>query len=45
MSEYPIGLKGEMIHCFDNSEYAQYCWSKLEQEVREEDLNSEEIEK
>lgn len=35
MSEYPIGLNGEMIHCFDDSEYAQHCWNKLEREVKE----------
>lgn len=30
MSEYPIGLNGEMIHCLDDSEYAQMCRNKLE---------------
>ncbi len=35
MSEYPIGLNGEMIHCLDDSEYAEYCRSKLEKEIRE----------
>lgn len=38
MSEYPIGLYGEMIHCLDDSPYAEYCRSKLEKEVQEEDL-------
>ena len=38
MSEYPIGLHGEMIHCFDDSDYARYCWSKLESDIREVEL-------
>jgi len=35
MSEYPIGLNEEMIHCLDESEYAEYCRNKLEREVRD----------
>ena len=35
MSEYPIGLHGEMIHCLDTSDYAQLCISRLEEEVGE----------
>ena len=34
MSEYPIGLNGEMIHCLDDSEYSKFCWSKLEREIK-----------
>ena len=34
MSEYPIGLNGEMIHCLDNSPYAEYCRSKLEEDLK-----------
>ncbi len=37
MSEYPIGLNGEMIHCLDESEYAKYCRNKLEREVKEQE--------
>jgi hypothetical protein len=36
MSEYPIGLNGEMIHCLDDSEYAIFCRSKLEKYSKEE---------
>ena len=35
MSEYPIGLNGEMVHCLDDSEYVHFCWSKLEQEIKD----------
>ena len=35
MSEYPIGLNGEMIHCLADDEYSQFCRSKLEREVKE----------
>ena len=35
MSEYPVGLNGEMVHCLDDSEYARYCYAKLEKEVKE----------
>jgi hypothetical protein len=35
MSEYPIGLNGEMIHCLDDCEYARFCRRKLEIEVLE----------
>jgi predicted house-cleaning noncanonical NTP pyrophosphatase (MazG superfamily) len=41
MSEYPIGLNGEMIHCLDDSPYAEYCRNKLEKEI-EEDLEEKE---
>jgi len=41
MSEYPIGLNGEMIHCFDHSPYAEYCRNKLEKEVKEYVLSQE----
>ena len=34
MSEYPIGLNGEMIHCLDDSPYAEYCRSKLEEDLK-----------
>jgi len=43
MSEYPIGLRGEMVHCLDDSEYAHYCWSKLEQQIK--DTSKSEAEK
>lgn len=36
MSEYPIGLNGEMVHCLDYSEYAVFCRNKLEREVEKE---------
>ncbi len=39
MSEYPIGLNGEMIHCFDDSPYAEFCWRKLEKEIEENENN------
>jgi len=41
MSEYAVGLNGEMVHCLDDSEYARYCYSKLEVEIKEEDLKDE----
>ena len=36
MSEYPIGLNGEMIHCLADDDYSIYCRSKLEKEVEKE---------
>lgn len=33
MSEYPIGLNGELVHCLDNSDYAIYCKNKLEKDI------------
>lgn len=42
MSEYPVGLNGEMVHCLDDSEYARFCYAKLEREVRKaEELKKE----
>jgi len=35
MSEYPIGLNGEMIHCLADDDYSIYCRGKLEKEVDE----------
>ncbi len=43
MSEYPIGLNGEMIHCLDDSPYAQFCQNKLEREVEEYEKENGEI--
>ena len=40
MSEYPIGMEGEMIHCLDDNDYAVECRNKLEREL-EEDLKNE----
>jgi len=37
MSEYPIGLNGEMIHCLDKSPYTDLCWSELEKRIKEEE--------
>jgi len=33
MSEYPIGMNGEMIHCLDDSDYAQFCRHNLEESI------------
>ena len=38
MSEYPIGLNGEMIHCLATDDYSVYCINKLEREVKEMEL-------
>ena len=35
MSEYLIGLNGEMVHCLDDSPYARDCYSKLEEEIKQ----------
>lgn len=40
MSEYPIGMNGEMIHCLDDSDYAQFCRSNLEQSLSVEDIQT-----
>jgi len=40
MSEYPIGINNEMIHCLDDSDYAQFCRSKLEQSISVEDIQT-----
>jgi hypothetical protein len=39
MSEYPIGINGEMIHCLDNSTYAKDCRSKLEKDIKSRDID------
>jgi hypothetical protein len=45
MSEYPIGLNGEMIHCLADDEYSRFCRSKLEKEVRKyEEKTAQEVE-
>lgn len=41
MSEYPIGLNGEMIHCLAEDEYSRFCIRKLEREVKEAELKQE----
>ena len=41
MSEYPIGLNGEMIHCFDDSPYAKFCRRKLEMDIEVEEWRLE----
>ena len=33
MSEYPIGLNREMVHCLDDSEDTEFCRNKLERET------------
>jgi predicted house-cleaning noncanonical NTP pyrophosphatase (MazG superfamily) len=45
MSEYPIGLNGEMIHCLADDDYSRFCRNKLEQDVAEYELNKKEAEK
>jgi hypothetical protein len=40
MSEYPIGLNGEMIHCLATDDYSRFCIEKLEREVREFELKT-----
>ena len=41
MSEYPIGINGEMIHALDDSEYAIFCRNKLEREVLQKQTSEE----
>jgi len=41
MSEYPIGLNGEMIHCLADDEYSVFCRNKLEREVKSAETNEE----
>ena len=43
MSEYPVGLNGEMVHCLDDSDYARFCYSRLEDEVDEANFSEVEI--